>query len=410
MKAHMKPIINEKGIVNFHSPLEEAVVMKVYVNGKYSHQQHVSAKTTQISIAKFNDYQSFKVVVGPTMSSPPLHPKRTKNTTDENRIYNGERVLGYLDENDYYSIVEFTVNSQLTLILEANDDFDLYATFDAELKNFEYVSATYSATEKLTIKNPQSTPQTLYVMVYRFSGYGNYALTVVMQDDVAANGTLLWSPESKKIALISGISDYLNISDLSFCDEDTVDWYNHLSSQGYECRVLGDNHPTNYSRFDGLATKSNLRQAVQLMRDHPNAETIAFVSSGHGAGDGRGASYLNTYAGGSYTDTELVADIGSDIAKKKIVVLDHCYSGGFKNEFEKVENLFFMAACGVAGFGYDMSEFSNGLLTYSTMTSLLPISPLELIFQRVSKCYDGYDEKDKPVHTNTLLPSSSSGW
>jgi hypothetical protein len=61
--------------------------------------------------------------------------------------------------------------------------------------------------------------------------------------------------EIVKMALLSGISDYLNISDLNYCDEDVTDWYNYLTEQGYECRVLGDTKPTNFPRFDGIATK-----------------------------------------------------------------------------------------------------------------------------------------------------------
>ena len=41
-----------------------------------------------------------------------------------------------------------------------------------------------------------------------------------------------------KYAIISGISDYKNISDLSYCDEDATDWYNYLKRLGYQCRVI----------------------------------------------------------------------------------------------------------------------------------------------------------------------------
>ena len=49
-------------------------------------------------------------------------------------------------------------------------------------------------------------------------------------------------------AVIVGISDYLYISDLSYCDEDATDWYNYLNNvMGYDnIRVLGDSHTSNY--------------------------------------------------------------------------------------------------------------------------------------------------------------------
>ncbi len=177
-------------------------------------------------------------------------------------------------------------------------------------------------------------------------------------------------------AVIVGISDYKAISDLNFCDDDANDWYAYLYGLGYEhIIVLGDNS-SSYLQYDGLATESNVKQAlwyvVTRARTH---DTIVFVSSGHGSGDSRGASLLcmwDTSAGedgedGSLWDYELASILQYAICEHIFVFLDHCFSGGFGDDLMAMPNaaaVYVAVTCDVMGMGWDSSEYSNGLWTY----------------------------------------------
>ena len=69
-------------------------------------------------------------------------------------------------------------------------------------------------------------------------------------------------PVGDKYALLVGISDYHEINDLSFCDEDVTDWYNYLvGTLDYSPNnivVLGDGHTNDYPKHNGLATRSRI--------------------------------------------------------------------------------------------------------------------------------------------------------
>ena len=178
-------------------------------------------------------------------------------------------------------------------------------------------------------------------------------------------------------AVIVGISDYKAINDLSYCDEDATDWYNYLNEIGYEhIVVLGDGHNNNYPKYDGLATEHNVKQALQnMVASADSDDVIAFISSGHGSGDGRGSSFLCMWdenAGengedGSLYDTELASILDNAVAANIFVFLDHCYSGGFGDDLMNMPNsdhVYLTTTCTQRGYGYDDSEHQNGMWTY----------------------------------------------
>ncbi len=110
-------------------------------------------------------------------------------------------------------------------------------------------------------------------------------------------------------AIIVGISDYQSISDLYYCDEDASDWYDHLYDLGYDCEVYGDGHTSNYPQYDGLATESNVRAAIQsLATSTGSGDTVCFITSGHG-GTSWGKQYLVMHEcnafGGKYKENEI---------------------------------------------------------------------------------------------------------
>ncbi len=180
----------------------------------------------------------------------------------------------------------------------------------------------------------------------------------------------------KHYAVIVGISDYKAIGDLRFCDEDANDWYSYLADLGYdEIIVLGDN-TNSYLKYDGVASEYNTKQALMDMVSMAGPrDTVAFISSGHGSGDSRGASLLCMWditegengEDGYFWDYELASILELAIADQVFVFLDHCFAGGFGEEFMSMSNskhVYFAATCDIMGMGWDAAEYDNGLWTY----------------------------------------------
>jgi hypothetical protein len=100
--------------------------------------------------------------------------------------------------------------------------------------------------------------------------------------------------------------------------------------------------------------------------------SVAFITSGHGSGDGAGSSYLCMYdcsgSTGCYYDTELAADMGLfAIGVKAFIFIDHCYSGGMGPELMNLANkanIYCTTTCTANGYGYDDPTHSNGMWTY----------------------------------------------
>jgi hypothetical protein len=247
-------------------------------------------------------------------------------------------------------------------------DFDLYGRLGSAPTTSTYDWRGYtSGGEEVTMDLPGV--GTWYIMVQVYSGSGAYSLTVTLS---TATPPPPWGTGGK-YAIIVGISDYASINDLSFCDEDATDFYNKLNPMGYECRVYGDGHTANYPRHDGKATEATVRAQIQGLAAIAKAgDTVCFITSGHGSGDGNGESYLCMYdcsgSVGCYYDHELAADVGLFVAGVNIFILiDHCYSGGMGPELMALSNkagIFLTTTCTADGYGYDDSSANNGAWTY----------------------------------------------
>lgn len=380
---------------------KQKTTINVYCDGKYSYKHIVKDHNGCYILKNINDANNVRVKL-----SNNKKVYATSNTlymsdnNDSREKRTNETVTGYLSSYKHYQVFSFTVYEAVKILLKATPDFDLYANWD-NTNSWQFRSETWSGNETLDIPKPEHS-RILYVLVYRYSGSGSFSLQ--LQPQIQSTENIYWTGYKKKKALISGISDYLNISDLSYCDEDVMDWYNYLTSQGYECRVLGDSHPMNFPRYDGLATKNNMRNAVKSLVTSANyGDTIAFITSGHGAGDGIGNSYLCTYDGLEYNDTELYHDI-KQFDGNKIVIVDHCFSGGFADNLDDLPNMFFGATCSKAGYGYDMGEFKNGAFTYAWQEILHTTEPTTLVnqFHMVKEIYEGSDDRiDEPMYICT---------
>jgi hypothetical protein len=183
----------------------------------------------------------------------------------------------------------------------------------------------------------------------------------------------------EQYAVIVGISDYKAISDLSYCDEDATDWYNHLTSaqMGFDyIWVYGDGHTTNFPQYDGIASEYNVKQAlINMVNSADSNDIISFITSGHGSGNGIGDSYLCMWDCGSgesgedgdMWDYELAAILDDAIADRIFVFIDHCYSGGMGPELMAMPNggsVYVATTCTQNGYGWDSPTHQNGLWTY----------------------------------------------
>jgi hypothetical protein len=204
---------------------------------------------------------------------------------------------------------------------------------------------------------------------------GDAAQIAVTVDQSAAPAT-----DVQKYAVIVGISDYKAISDLSYCDEDASDWYDFvvgpLGVPLDHVWVYGDGHTSNYPVWNGYATEANVKAALNNMISlADDDDEIYFITSGHGSGDGNWNSLLCMWdcssgesgEDGSFYDYELAAIIGTAVAEKIFIFIDHCYSGGMGDDLMdcgNAANILVATTCTEDGYGWDDSTSQNGMWTH----------------------------------------------
>ncbi len=284
--------------------------------------------------------------------------------------------LSATGDKDYYKIEVQSGATQLKIVTDgpSNADFDLYAKLGSRptTSSYDYRAYTSSSDETITISNPAA--GWWYIMVNSYSGSGSYSITATITSSGGGGGSG-GDGVVNRYAVIVGISDYKAISDLSYCDEDATDWYNYLHNMGYQIVVYGDTHSSNYPRYDGVATEANVKAAISNMVQNADADDIiAYISSGHGSGDGNGNSYLCMWdcssgedgEDGNLYDTEL-AELFAPATANVFIFLDHCYSGGMDEVVTQNSNgdkVFLTTTCTANGYGYDDSDHQNGAWTY----------------------------------------------
>ena len=274
--------------------------------------------------------------------------------------------------------VEENALSMYSVLTCGSADFDLYGRLGAEptTSTYDWRGYTYGG-EEVTFNNPGA--GTWYIMVRSYSGSGSYGLTVSLTYDGGGGGG---GGEGDGIvtrwAVIVGISDYKAINDLSYCDEDATDWYNYLAgTMDYDyIRVLGDGHTSTYPSYYAVATEANVKASLNWMISGADADDqIAFITSGHGDGNGYGSSYLCMWdcasgesgEDGNFYDTELAAIIGNTVASHVFIFIDHCYSGGMIPEIQALSisgHVYMTTTCTDDGYGYDDPSHQNGAWTY----------------------------------------------
>jgi hypothetical protein len=322
-----------------------------------SYQLRVRAYYTKTKYTTF----TCNIVVSNAVTPPP---------PGDNVLTSGQTVSSSLTSGSEMWTIAVPANTAAmdSVLTCGSADFDLYGRLGSAPTTSTYDWRGYtSGGEEVTFELPGV--GTWYIMVQVYSGSGAYSLTVTLS---TATPPAPWGTGGK-YAIIVGISDYASINDLSFCDEDATDFYNKLYPMGYECRVYGDGHTANFPRHDGKATEATVRASIQGLAAVAKAgDTVCFITSGHGSGDGNGESYLCMYdcsgSTGCYYDHEIAADLGLFVAGVNIFFfVDHCYSGGIGPEIMALPNndyIFMTTTCTANGYGYDEPSYSNGAWTY----------------------------------------------
>ena len=381
-KLWLKPNVNN----------DEIKFAKYYVNGKYVGMGHVedTFSTEEPSNINFSvdavllDKHGKKVgKAHRQVVHKDIHPE----TPVELASRDGERgqkisyINSFLDTKKNFDVFMLQIPAtckQLVLSLKANKnaDYNIYGAYDRIPTT---INNDWASTNKGddTVNVPNVRAGKLFVRIQRLVGTGSYRLEILQYfADVAPpaptppSTPTPWNGNGK-YAIIVGISDYKTISDLSFCDEDATNWYNYLTSLGYQCKVYGDPNVRNYPRYDGLATENTVRKALtDLFAYSKETDKIAFITSGHGSGDGKGNSFLCMYECGNndvgcYWDKELNQDFKTATAKPQIFMfVDHCFSGGLTDNLRDIPNLVCLTTCTENGYGYDQANVQNGAWTF----------------------------------------------
>ena len=226
--------------------------------------------------------------------------------------------------------------------------------------------------------------------------------------------------KSEHWAVIIGISDYKVISDLRFCDDDANDWYLYLTELGYEHILLFGDDTSSYNQIDGLATEYNVKQALyNVVTNAGRNDVISFITSGHGASDHKGGSFLCMWdigdaengEDGRFWDYELASILELAIAEKIFVFIDHCFAGGFGPDFMSLTNseyIYLAAACTAKGMGWDAPQFSNGLWTYYFLEFTLIDYFNSKLRTSMEEAF-AYASANFPYHTGVMVPEEYDG-
>lgn len=285
-------------------------------------------------------------------------------------------------EIDYYEIYAYVGLISVSVSWGTSADIDCYIMTTPNYASF--LARGYTTTNPEVCSYSATAEGTYYIGVRMYTataGSTDYDCHVTWQATEPEPPPPPPPPSGNQWALVSGVSDYKAISDLSYCDEDAADWYNYLIDIGYSSsniRVLGDNHPSDYPAYYALATEYNQKSCLQWLADNTGSgDVVSFITSGHGSGDGNGMAFLCSWdcnsgengEDGCFYDTELddyIQAIAVDDAQV-FVFIDHCYSGGMGPELMGIgasHNVYVAVTCTDDGYGYDDGAHNNGMWTY----------------------------------------------
>jgi len=157
------------------------------------------------------------------------------------------------------------------------------------------------------------------------------------------SGCVLDTPYDK-YAIVYGVADYqTGVGDLTYTDDDALSMESLLSAQGFQVIL----------QLDDAATKNKLENTdiPAIAGQAREQDLFVFYFSGHGGPASAGAEnpgsdayneYIYLYGSDSgpnigltFSDDQLVAAFAPIAARRKVVIIDACNSGGFiGNELE----------------------------------------------------------------------------
>lgn len=259
-------------------------------------------------------------------------------------------------------------------------------TFPVSGDRVYYLNKTFNSKEDTF----QVTQGIMYIkVIYNKTPSIKYNLKINKALPTPPTPAVIPSKTGKKYALLIGISDYLYINDLSFCDEDIVTWADYLKKLNYELTILGDKTSTYGGyKLDNYATEANVKMYMKTIASKIiPGDQFVFISSGHGSGDGVGNSFLccldeHGAPEGEYTDKEMAEDIRIFVNNGATVIacFDNCFSGGMLSEICACDTnrVCATSTCTENGYGFDENDVQHGAWTYSFLVRTLCDSNLRL--------------------------------
>ena len=177
-----------------------------------------------------------------------------------------------------------------------------------------------------------------------------------------------------RYAVVIGISDYEGTSnDLQYADDDAMDWYNYLQSQGYTVKLL----------LNDQATKANILAALQWLADiEKPGDGVVITYSGHGYYDSKSkVSMFISWELTGVTSDEVKA-ITDTIETQHVYFFDDACNQG---TFEDLARPGWLLAIGSTEHSYTYdgdASMQNGVFTYYEMEALyMPMYIMEDVSQ-----------------------------
>ena len=270
------------------------------------------------------EYRSAARTVAPDAAPAP---------TDDSGLVVGAAVDGRLNRRDaqlgsgeYYDTIVFAgrAGQGVTLTMES-DQFDTYLMLrgpgELSLDNDD-ASGTNSRIETTL---PMDGEYSILATSYAPGETGRYSITLDEGTTVQRSAT------GRVYAVLAGITDYSDASDLPYCAEDAEKLGEELTGTG----IMADE---SIILTDSQVTRQNLEDAFRTVAQSAGPDDVfLFFYSGHGAFiDGRseldGRDETLYVIDGHITDDEVESWFDDVEARLAIIALDSCFSGGFARD------------------------------------------------------------------------------
>ncbi len=233
-----------------------------------------------------------------------------------------------LRSGEYYDTFTFAgrAGQGLTLAMESSA-FDTYVMLrgpgELSVDNDDGFSSGTNSRLEATL--PVDGTYSVLATSYSPGERGRYTVTLSEGTTVQQNA------RGEVFAILAGITDYNDASDLPFCAEDAVKLGETLGETG----ILDTN---SIVLTDGEVTRANLERAFQTAAANVGPDDVfLFFYSGHGATlesrdelDGRNETLY--VVDGHITDDEVDRWFDGISARVGVIALDSCFSGGFARD------------------------------------------------------------------------------